>query len=515
MNPPELPEGVTLFPSVDWYDWYSTKLYVPMWSRFFYMQHPEWKKYLRSDPAKGGEGGIYFLSSIGGRDNPVTNSPVSGSLPICYINTVGNADVSKSTTEAQLSIDLSCGIVNGATGNLSRPLNCQIRMISNDFDWSYAKSSYSLTLENECSPFGLPASRYFALRSYPLSDSYLAAETAYELGRLIGLGWQRRSYPVEVVLNGENLGVYGFSETICVEKGRLEFEKQPDGNNNQQTIPYGWLVTIYGDYVGECYRKHFLSDEKYSFTCIIPSVTSSAQKTWLCDQLSELTTRLYHPLIEDSIWELLDLESFAKCFIMEDLRANVGGFLGRTYLYKDTSDKWKVGPLNETYLNFADRPRTGHFWEEGQARVEGITNVSSARLLKDLIIFPEFQEEVRKIWSEFYPEKFNEIYEFMNDFTALTEQAYETNRLVWPYYSSLPIFTPLKERVARNAEWFDRVVQTGNFGSVDIPIMENTVSSSPVWYTLQGVRLPSRPTAKGIYIECKGSERRKVAISGE
>lgn len=61
---------------------------------------------------------------------------------------------------------------------------------------------------------------------------------------MVGLGWNPRYYPVELVLNGRYDGIYFLYESIKIDSNRLDIFEQPEENTDPTTIPYGWLVEI-------------------------------------------------------------------------------------------------------------------------------------------------------------------------------------------------------------------------------------------------------------------------------
>ena len=451
---------------------------------------------------------------------PVADIPLSGTLPVCYVNTEnGAAIVSKEDyINAQIWID-PLGIDGlEAFGTKDAPIATEIRGRGNS-SWSgYGKKPYKIKLNKKNEPFGFPKSKHFALLAHAPTQSYFCGETAYELARLIGLGWVPRSYPVEVVLNGVNIGVYAFSESVRIDDGRIEIDEQPENNTDEATIPYGWIVEIDNtEDIPQILVPQSIDSDPDAFisrfTMKTPEIISKQQEDWITDQMTTLTHQILNPDKSQATWtDMIDIESLAKYYIVQELSGNYDAFVGSTYMYKGTGDKWIFGPIWDSEWTFVLPERTGHIWEE-RIELTGIPYVNYT-WIKEIIKFPVFQEEVRRVWSDFYPTQFNKVSDFIDNFYNLTKAGYETNNLIWPDYISNDIhstYNHLKSNISGYAQWFDKMILSGDFSAIDNVAADSDATT--VWYTLQGQRLSIRPTTPGIYVEVAGGTSRKVAIS--
>lgn len=459
--------------------------------------------------------------------SPVEGIPLTGTLPVVYVNTADGAPIvsREDYLTAEMWID-PMGVEGvEAFGSQEEPVTLQIRGRGNSSWTGYGKKPYKLKLEKKGAPFGFPKSKHFALLAHAPTQSYFSGETAYQLSRLIGMAWTPRSYPVEVMLNGVNVGVYAFSESVRIDDGRIEIEEQPEGNTDEATIPYGWLVEIDNSDDTPQIRvpQTLVADDPEAqvsrFTIKTPEVLSAEQEAWITDQMTTLTHMILNPDKSNAEWaEMIDIESLAKYYIVQELSANFDAFVGSTYLYKGTGDKWVFGPLWDSEWTFVNDERVANFWDERVA----LTGVSKVNFtwIKDLVQFPQFHNEVVRVWNEFYPDTFNQIDDFIEQFYALTSEAYDNNNLIWPDYISLDIhvtYNRLKTILPVYGQWFDRMINQPLTSGIDEVAAGGVYAAEPaVWYTLQGVGLASKPTSPGIYIAvgADGSSR-KVSIAAE
>lgn len=91
---------------------------------------------------------------------------------------------------------------------------------------------------------------------------------------------------------------------------------------------------------------------------------------------------------------------------------------------------------------------------------------------------------------------------------SFTMGFYESYNVLIPEYRS---YLSIAKTLTSNAKRFNLIFddgQTTGISTVKMSADDNSATSSDVWYTLQGTRLPAKPTAAGIYI----NDGRKVVI---
>ncbi len=453
--------------------------------------------------------------------SPIEGIELSATLPVCYINTEYNAPIvsKEDYINAEMWIDPMGKEAIAALGSKESPVGLQIRGRGNSSWHGFGKKPYRLKLNNKAELFGFPKSKHFALLAHAPTQMYFSESVAFELARLIGLGWVPRSYPVEVVLNGINVGVYAFSETVRIDEGRIDIEEQPEENEDETTIPYGWLVEIdNADDVPQIKVPQTIDGDSNAFvsrfTIKTPEVLSVAQEQWITDQLTTLTAQILNPDKKNATWtNLIDIESLAKYYIIQELSCNFDAFVGSTYFYKGSGDKWILGPMWDSGWTFVPDFRKEYLWNERMTST-GVSQVNYT-WIKELIRFPEFRQEIRRVWMQFYPDNFNNIYAFMDEFYNLTQAGYETNGQIWPDYNGLTIhytYNRLSSLIGDYAKWFNEMVVADNFVGIEEVKSGIDNHASKQWFTLQGVPLSEQPTLPGIYIVTQGSHAQKVVI---
>ena len=123
-------------------------------------------------------------------------------------------------------------------GTAAEPLGMNIRGRGHS-SWKGDKKPYKLKLDEKLSLMGMPKNKHWALLKF-----WPPTMAGMKLGELMGMAWTPSTKPIEVVLNGDYVGLYLLTETIRIGKNRVNIYEQPDNNEDAATIPGGWLVEV-------------------------------------------------------------------------------------------------------------------------------------------------------------------------------------------------------------------------------------------------------------------------------
>ena len=93
---------------------------------------------------------------------------------------------------------------------------------------------------------GMPPNKHWALLKP--SENTVAG---LGLGKLMDMAWTPDFRPVEVMLNGDYIGLYFLTETIRISENRVDIYEQKDGETNPSLIKGGWLVEV-DNYRDDC-----------------------------------------------------------------------------------------------------------------------------------------------------------------------------------------------------------------------------------------------------------------------
>lgn len=378
----------------------------------------------------------------------------TGTLPVVHIETQNHKAITSKTVYVPGtyyivdSLDSSHNI-----GSVEMPLPLEIRGRGNS-SWKGAKKPYKIRLAEKASLLGMKRNRHWALLKF-----YEPTVAGMQLGKMLGMEWTPSTRPVEVVLNGVNLGLYLLSETNRIGTNRLDIYEQPNFNEDPATIPYGWLVEV-DNYLAKNQISIKEKDKwKLNITFHSPDSLSLAQKNWLTAEFTEITARIYEEDKSYSTWEeLIDVDEMAKYFIVQEILDNSDGFHGSFFLHKDYSEnaRWMAGPLWDISCGY--RSKTDYTFKMKTSY--GFTPHWIGELIKD----EDFCEAVRNAWNDFYPAEVQDWMDYVDEYLQPCSEAFEEEKVLWDYADKKTLSEradTLKSVLLANMEWFNEHLPEG------------------------------------------------------
>ncbi len=357
----------------------------------------------------------------------------SGTLPVLYIQTENNTPITSKDYYLNASYYLDAMNIIGyeSFGSASQPLTMEIKGRGN-YTWSgFNKKPYRIKLADKQPLLGLTKSKHFALMAHAddalNKKGFMRNQVGFFLSRMIGMAWTPATAPVEVVLNGEYIGLYFLTETIRVDKDRVNIVEQDDNETNSENITGGWLVEI--DNYDSDPHVTIKENDKHTmwFTYKTPEVLSQVQEDFLEEEMKRIDNLVYGDKNSDKLWQYLDMDALARFYIVQEIMDNYESFHGSCYLYREKGEgqKWMFGPVWD-FGSALNRDKSMYLYEG---------DVWHNHWIPEICKFPAFMEHVRKIWAEFYPAKFNEVFTFTADQLALLKAAAVSDANQWSDYS--------------------------------------------------------------------------------
>ena len=224
-------------------------------------------------------------------DEPASASAlsVSGTLPVMYIDTEnGSPVVSKEVyLNASYWLDPMGAAGMEPIGNVNESLPMQIRGRGHS-SWKGPKKPYKLKLASKTPLMGMPENKHWALLK-PTENTV----AGLRLGKLMGMAWTPDFKPVEVVLNGDYIGLYFLTETIRIGENRVNIYEQQDGETDPELIRGGWLVEV-DNYRDDC-QITIPENDRWALTLRYhsPESLSQAQLKWLTDEFKAINAAIY------------------------------------------------------------------------------------------------------------------------------------------------------------------------------------------------------------------------------
>lgn len=342
----------------------------------------------------------------------------SGTLPVLHINTDNSAPIVSKEEYVKGTFYLDALGIEGyeSVGTANAPLPLQIRGRGN-YTWtSFDKKPYRLKLDSKAALLGMAKSKHFALLAHADDNTgFLRNHIGFQVSRLVGLPWTPADKPIEVVLNGDYIGLYFLTETIRVDKDRVNIVEQADNIENTTEQPFavtgGWLVEK-DNYDSDPHVTIQENGNDAWFTYKTPEELSPQQESYLTEQLEKINDLIYSPDKTTITWDkMLDIDAFARFYVVQEVMDNYEAFHGSCYLNKDidTSSSqqslWKFGPVWDFGSSFI-RHKDRHCYDTDY----------SALWIREAVKYPQFMEKVKEIWSDFYSNSYPSLNNYIDDF---------------------------------------------------------------------------------------------------
>lgn len=402
---------------------------------------------------------VFLLSCI-----ELNAATYSGTLPVLYIQTENKEPITSKDYYLNATYYLDAIGIEGyeSIGSASAPLTMEIKGRGN-YSWTgFDKKPYRIKLADKQPLLGMKKSKHFALLAHADDSNdrkgFMRNAVGFELSRMIGMTYTPDARPLEVVLNGDYIGLYFLTEHIRVDKDRVNIVEQEDEEIDSEKITGGWLVEIdnYDD------DPHITIKEGGKTTMWItyktPEVLSPQQEQYLTEQMKLIDNLVYGDKNSEELWNYLDMDALAKFYIVQELTDNYESFHGSCYLHKELgeNEKWYFGPVWDFGSSF-NRDKSQYMYQG---------DVWHNHWIPEICKFPAFMNRVKEIWNELYNGDYNNIYNFIDTHENLIAQAAVKDKERWPQYHGSQTIGTYIERTTnvlrKNAEWLNEQWKEGS-----------------------------------------------------
>ena len=364
--------------------------------------------------------------------NPNPGNGYSGTLPVMFINTDGGVPITSKEeyVYAEYYID-NMGIEGiDNVGSKDAPELMQIRGRGN-YTWTaFDKKPYRLKLDSKMPLLGMKRNKNWALLAHADDNlSFLRNTMGFEVSRMMGLAWTPSQQPVEVVLNGDYIGLYMLTETIRVEPDRVNVTEQADYETSPFIVSGGWLVEIDNYQEEEQIRTMEGNGKNIWSTYKSPEHLSDEQHTYLTGLINSTNAAIYVNDKNNNLWEqYIDPDTLACFYIVHELLDNTESFHGSCFWHKENGNDAKImfGPVWD--FGNAYHRNIGHFIYDRPA--------FSQTWIGEIAKFPHFQEIVKKHWNRFVRFHYDKMDDFIDRFIDQIYLAAMCDADRWPQYGN-------------------------------------------------------------------------------
>jgi CotH kinase protein/Lamin Tail Domain/Secretion system C-terminal sorting domain len=285
-------------------------------------------------------------------DNGATipNEPkIGGDLKIIYRGEGQRNYLTDESNSSFLNYNGRIGIeVRGNTSatNPQKPYGFETRLADN-------------STSNNVSILGMPSENDWILLATFQDKSLIRDYLAYDLARSIGMYASRGKY-VEVLLNGEYIGVYILEEKLKRDKNRVDITELLISEETSPEITGGYLLQE--DDGGVITNPHPNNTANNLLTIEEPEIGTTSMINYLQNFFNNLDSVTEQPNLanlENGYPSLIDTYSFYNYFMINEYFNNTDAYSRSTFYHKDRNGKLVFGPVWDFNLAAGNSKQTG------------------------------------------------------------------------------------------------------------------------------------------------------------
>lgn len=355
----------------------------------------------------------------------------SGTLPVMTITTENSQAITSKEdyVSATYSIDPKGTDVEAFSGDL------QIRGRGN-YTWTgFDKKPYRIKLGKKTGLLGMKSNKHFGLLAHADdSRAFLRNPVGFFISKAVGLAWTPDMRPVEVILNGDYIGLYFLTELIRVDKDRVDIYDQEDEEATPDPTG-GWLCEI-DNYEEAPSEQITITEGDGSLMRIThksPEILNAEQEKFLRDQYEAMNTAIYNSDPASTAWsDLIDVASATRFYVTQEITDNYESYHGSCYMFRDRGDdkKWNFGPVWDFGSTLVDENSRLFIWQGREHHQHWIEQMNK---------FTNFKEERNAVMEDFVKNHYDDLLTYIDEFIAQISDAAAADAQRWPKYGNTDI----------------------------------------------------------------------------
>lgn len=307
---------------------------------------------------------------------------------------------------------------DGLTDSLSTTVSIRGR---GNTTWTLPKKPYRLKFDKKQELAGLKKAKSFVLIANFLDGTLMKNAVAFKMAELLGLPFTNTPVPVDVVLNGRELGSYMLTEKIGINGGSVDIDEER-----------GILWEI-DDYYDETPK---FRSTRYRLPCMVkdPDFLETAEEDpvtadllwnyWKAD-LDIAIDKVYHGKWQ----EAFDAHQLAKYILVNNLAGNFEISQGKSvYLYKEApGEKYRFGPVWDFDWAFAFAEHA-YPWNCQFLLLDTVAYDFWIKIFRD----PEFQKVYKEELDRFLREDLEVVLAFIDEYADRIRISAYQDAEIWP-----------------------------------------------------------------------------------
>ena len=335
--------------------------------------------------------------------------------------------------------------------------------------WGQPKRPYQIKFAEKVGLFGMGKARKWVLLANYFDVSQIRTDVAFYLERMLEMEYALNGSFVNLVIDGEDLGLYYLTPKVEIGKNRVDL-REPDGILVE-------FDNLYGKYE-EYYRSregHFL---------VVKDAVVEDNEEWAMQNFLADFDKLILAAEKgdfDEVMKVADAGSLAKYYLLSEFTVNPDGYVSSLYFYKDgAEDKIHAGPgwdfdfamgnrkwiwavTEDFYSPFETRVQEqyafgGKIYDSVSGEyIDKKPDQSVLRLFYYLMKISEFRELVNKIYQEKMMGEKEKFFNHIDEQVKLIKESAIWDAKKWEQEDFESAVATLKKWLTDRYEYFDEI----------------------------------------------------------
>lgn len=295
--------------------------------------------------------------------------------------------------------------------------------------WEYEKKPYAIKLKEAAPLLGLDQSDRWQLLAMWRESSKMDNKIAMDLATELGIPYTAQGTWIDLYMNGEYRGIYYLTESVTVGEGRVDIynlekenkRRNPDiglgtAKSYAEENSKGYFLEsgadVSGGYLVEkVHPEHWESDESGfrtdrgdHFAINGPKHASKEQVAYIKSCVEEIDRLAQQK--DPAVWERLDLETFTKLFLVDEISMEMDAGCASMYFYKDRGeDKLYAGPPWDYDNAFGEYDSSDGFYLDYGGSIVNNSDRQAIALdwYQKLYDTPDMQRQIRETYAKTLP----------------------------------------------------------------------------------------------------------------
>jgi hypothetical protein len=265
---------------------------------------------------------------------------------------------------------------------------------------------------------------------------------AHKISSLFELTYSPACESVDMILNGEFQGNFGFCDQIEEGKGRIEVTEMDQTCIEEPELTGGYVIAADG-WARQGGDKYYLSTKGVVLVIKYPKDNDivKEQESYILDAFNKVEDECYN-----NITDKIDIDTFCKYLLVEDLTGN-GETFWSTYMYKERGDdKIYFGPVWDFDLAFDNNNRVYPTLEKKDFIYKydisaGTMNTLATKILSNENVIKRLKET----WSSFTESKVtkNKLIDYISEIIDKIDESQKLNFIRWDILNTKILLNPV------------------------------------------------------------------------